>query len=233
MKTAHAAALFCLLAAIGNASATTLSGDGNIVELLKQSNDIVVGKVEAVTDGIDERGLPYTEVKIEISETIRGDLSGTYTFRQFGLTSPRLSADGTMKMMPAPTGLPRYAEADEVMLFLSKPATLTGLRSTYGLGAGRFAYGPGRVENDLSNAGLFRNVSIDPALATSNDVRMLETETGAVNPGTFDSFMERAVTGRWVESCMLWNTSEGKTCRTSGSGGTGTGGSITVKPGLN
>ena len=32
---------------------TVSSGDSNIVELLSQSSDIVVGRVEAVTDGID------------------------------------------------------------------------------------------------------------------------------------------------------------------------------------
>jgi hypothetical protein len=142
-------------------------------------------------------------------------------FRQFGLMSPRLSADGTMKMMPAPDGFPRYAEGDEVLLFLSMPAKLTGLRTTYGLGAGRFSYGPGRIENELANEGLFRNVSVESGLVTSNDVRMLETSIGAVNPDTFQSFVERAVTEQWVEECLLWNTSEGKTC--AGGHGPGTG----------
>jgi hypothetical protein len=85
-----------------------------------------------------------------------------------------------------------------------------------GLGAGRFALGPGRMENDLANEGLFRNMSLDPGLATSNDVRMMETEIGAVNPDTFQTFVERAVTERWVENCRLWVTSEGKTCAGDG-----------------
>ena len=90
--------------AIGSVHAMTLTaGDTNIVELMQQSSDIVVGRVESVTDGIDDRGIPYTEVTLRISESIRGGLSGDYKFRQFGLLTPRRTADGKRKMMPAPT----------------------------------------------------------------------------------------------------------------------------------
>jgi len=85
--------LAALVAAVGSAHAMTLTGDANIVELLQQSSDIVVGKVSNVTDGIDSRGVPYTEVTLQVSESIRGGISGTYTFRQFGLLAPRLTAE--------------------------------------------------------------------------------------------------------------------------------------------
>lgn len=204
-------ALSVLALAGGTAQAVT-EVSSSLVDLLRNSTSILKGTVTGVTDGIDAAGLPYTEITIEISRTLRGREQGTYSFRQFGLFNARLSEDGTMKMLPAPSAFPRYADGDEVFLFLSRPATLTGLRSTVGLGAGRFSFGPGRIENDLANEGLFQNVSIDPGLATTNDVRMMQTEIGAVNPTTFESFMERAITERWVETCRLWNTSEGKTC---------------------
>ena len=184
----------------------------NLVDLLRNSTSILKGTVTGVTDGVDAAGLPYTEITVEISRALRGQEQGAYAFRQFGLLNPRLSADGTMKMLPAPSGFPRYAEGDQVFLFLSRPAALTGLRTTVGLGAGRFSFGPGRIENDLANEGLFRNLSLDAGLSTGNDVRMLETEIGAVNPDAFQSFVERAIAERWVENCRLWNTSEGKTC---------------------
>lgn len=201
-----------LLALAGGEAAAMTTANSNLVNLLRNSTSIIKGNVTLVTDGLDASGIPYTEVTVEISQTLRGKESGTYTFRQFGLMSPRLSADGTKKMLPAPSGFPKFAENDEVLLFLSRPAEVTGLRTTYGLGAGRFSYGPGRIENDLANEGLFRNVSLETGLATSNDVRMLETEIGAVNPETFQSFVERAVTGNWVEKCRLWDSIEGKTC---------------------
>lgn len=219
----------CLLGLAGDEARALTAANPNLVDLLRNSTSILIGTVTGVSDGVDATGLPYTQVTLEIRRTLRGIESGVYTFRQFGLLSPRLSADGTRKMMPAPSGFPRYAEGDEVLLFLSMPAGLTGLRTTYGLGAGRFSYGPGRIENDLANEGLFRNLSIDAGLATSNDVRMMDTEIGAVNSDTFSAFVERAVTGRWAEECRIWNTSEGKGCvagRSSGPGeppGPGTG----------
>ena len=200
-----------LAVAGGEVRALTLA-DLNLVDLLRNSTSILKGSVTGVTDGFDASGIPYTEVTVQISRTLRGTEQGTYTFRQFGLLAPRLSADGTRTMLPAPSGFPKYADGEEVFLFMYKPASLTGLRTTVGLSAGKFSFGPGRVENDLANAGLFHDVSLEAGLATDNDVRMLETEIGAVNPDTFTSFVERAVTEGWVENCRLWNTSEGKTC---------------------
>src|SRR4030095_16536217 len=181
-------ALSVLALAAGAARAMT-GTNPNLVDLLRNSTSILKGTVTGVTDGVDAAGLPYTEITVEISRTLRGQEKGTYTFRQFGLLNPRASADGTMKMLPAPSGVPKDADGDGVLLFLSRAAELTGLRTTMGLGAGKFSFGPGRIENDLANEGLFRNLSLDEGLSTTNDVRMLETEIGAVNPDTFQSFV--------------------------------------------
>lgn len=190
-----------VLVAAGNAHALSLRNT-NIVDLLNGANDIVVAQVRTVTDGIDERGLPYTEVKLEISETIRGNLSGTYTFRQFGLVSPRLTADGQRKMMPAPEGFPRFVEGEQALLFLHPAAQLTGLRTTEGLSAGKFVLGPGRAENALGNAGLFRDVRLDSDISTDADRRMLVSD-GAMNPQQFLSFVRRAVAEQWVQTGKL------------------------------
>jgi len=165
--------LAALVAAVGSAHAMTLTGDANIVELLQQSSDIVVGKVSNVTDGIDSRGVPYTEVTLQVSESIRGGISGTYTFRQFGLVAPRLTADGTRKMMPAPEGFPRYTAGAELVLMLRPSARLTGFRMPAGVTGGKFEIGPGRVENERGNAGLFRNVRLEQGLGTAKDTRMI------------------------------------------------------------
>jgi len=194
--------LAALAAAVGSAHAMTLSGDANIVELLQQSNDIVVGKVTNVTDGIDPQGVPYTEVTLQVSESIRGGIAGTYTFRQFGLLAPRLTADGTKKMMPAPEGLPRYTAGTELVLMLRPSARLTGFRMPAGVTAGKFQIGPGRVENEHGNVGLFRNVRLEQGVGNAKETRMI-VDGGAVNPDTFLSFLRRAVQGRWVETGKL------------------------------
>jgi hypothetical protein len=194
------ALLAVCLAAIGTAHAMTLSSDsGNFVELMQQSNDIVVGKVTSVTDGIGDRGIPYTEVTLEVSETIRGAVSGVYTFRQFGLLTPRLTADGRRKMMPAPEGFPIYKTGEHLVLFLRPAAAWTGFRMPAGVTSGKFNVGPGRVANEGGNAGLFRDVHLDNGLATSAEKRMMDTG-GPANPDTFLSFVRRAVHERWIET---------------------------------
>jgi hypothetical protein len=185
----------------GRAHALSLK-ESNIVDLLKEADDIVVGKVTSVTDGIDEKGVPYTEVTLDIEQSIRGHLSGTYTFRQFGLLKPRLTPDGKRKMMPAPEGFPRYTAGQTHLLFFHPVAAWTGLRTTARLGYGRFTMGPGRLDNDMGNVGLFHHVKLDKKIETAADRRLMAGE-GAVNPDAFLAFIKRAVHEHWIESGLL------------------------------
>src|SRR5262245_8359701 len=189
----------------GRSMAMTIStGNTNIVELLGQSNDIVVGKVDAVTDGIDERGIEYTEVTLNVTEAIRGRLSGTYKFRQFGLLAPRLTAGGGRKLMPAPEGFPKYTPGEDLVLFLRPSAAWTGFRMPAGVTAGKFELGPGRVANEAANKGLFDNVHMEKGLATAEEKRMMAIG-GAASPATFLSFVRRAVHERWMETGRMAN----------------------------
>ena len=183
----------------------------NVVDLLRQSDAIVVGKVAKVADGIDDHGIPYTEVTLNVSESIRGALPDVYTFRQFGLMNPRPMPDGKMLMMPAPEGFPRYASGEHVLLFLFPKASQTGLRTTTGLMQGKFTLRPGFAANGTGNVGLFQDVRLDPGLGESSDKRLLATRSGAVNPDAFLSFVRRAVQGRWIEAGRL--ASRGKVAR--------------------
>jgi len=200
-----------LALAAGEAHAVSLA-PVNLVDLIRQSPTIISGQVTTVTDGISDIGMPYTEVTVEIAETFKGTESGTYTFRQYGLITARLTADGTKKILPAPDGIPRYKVGEDVLLFLGQPASITGLRAPVGLGNGKFTFGPGRVENDLSNNGVFQNLSIASAVETTNDKRILSTSTGAVNDTDLRSLIHRALNDRWVETCVMWKTSDGPNC---------------------
>jgi hypothetical protein len=106
-------------------------------------------------------------------------------------------------MMPAPDGFPKYASGEQVLLFLYPQASRTGLRTTAGLMQGKFILGPGLAVNGTGNQGLFRNVHLAPGSAEDKDKRLLATESGAVNPDAFLSFVRRAVNGRWIESGRL------------------------------
>jgi hypothetical protein len=191
----------------------------NVVDLLRESDAIVVGTIGNVADGIDDRGIPYTAVTLNVSESIRGTLPDTYTFRQFGLMKPRPSPDGTRLMMPAPEGFPRYASGEQVLLFLYPQAKRTGLRTTAGLIQGKFTLGPGFAANGTGNAGLFGNVRLDPDLVVDGDRRLLASTSGVLNPDAFLSFLRRAVQGHWVETSRLVSPRPPRVVRAPGRSG--------------
>ena len=81
----RAAALLAALAFVpGAARATTVRQHLSIIQLLQDSEIIVRGRVASVTDGIDRRGIPYTEVTLQISEALKGQPGRSISFRQFG-----------------------------------------------------------------------------------------------------------------------------------------------------
>jgi hypothetical protein len=202
-KSVGLVVLAMAIALLGATRANALSlRETNIVDLLKEADAIVVAEIGAVTDGIDEKGVPYTEVKLEVKESIRGNISGTYTFRQFGLVKPRPMPGGKLTMMPAPEGFPRYTAGQTNLLFFHPVAAWSGLRTTARLGYGKFTLGAGRAENEMGNAGLFSNVNLDQRLTTESDKRLL-TSQGAANPDSLLSFVRRAVNEHWVETGRL------------------------------
>ncbi len=80
----------------------------NLTRLITDAEQIVAGKVTRVTDGVTDRGLPYTEITIAVADSARGELRGgkPYTFRQFGLLEPRKMPNGRVPR-PAPGCRPR------------------------------------------------------------------------------------------------------------------------------
>ena len=182
------------------ALATTLTRQINLVDLVGQSQLILHGTVKSVTDGVDQRGIPYTQVTIRVFEALRGDVKGEYTFRQFGLLKPRKMANGTTNLMVTPAGWATYTQGEEAILFLYKQAAWTGLQTTVGLGQGKFKVQMAGALNQTTNAGLFQNLAIDPSLLGSKEQRALLTQKGAVNVNAFISLVRQAVQGKWVET---------------------------------
>jgi hypothetical protein len=174
----------------------------NIVDLITDSEDIVRGSVKKVTDGF-ENGVPYTEITLQVAETIRGKFGKEYIFRQFGLIAPRKMENGKTNLNVTPEGWAKYKQTEEVVLFLHKKASITGLRTTAGLGQGKIKMNGGNVESELGNAGLFENIDADQQLLNDRDKRLLATKKGAVNSESFMSFVRRAVKDKWVEGGKL------------------------------
>lgn len=183
---------------------TTVSGDTvasaapNIVDLINDSETIIRGKVKEVTDGF-QNGVPYTQVTVEVDETLRGQVGAEYTFRQFGLTQPRKMDNGKIYLGVTPDGWSRYEAGEDTMLFLHRPGSATGFQTTTGLGQGKVVFHGGNAVSQMGNEGLFENVEVNANLQNDKDKRLLATKKGAVNAEGFKSFVKRAVAGRWIE----------------------------------
>jgi hypothetical protein len=174
------------------------SGAPNIVDLIADSQTIISGAVKEVTDGF-ENGIPYTQVTIEVKETLRGQVGEEYTFRQFGLTQPRKMDNGKVYIGTTPEGWSKYEVNEDAMFFLYKPASMTGLQTTTGLGQGKVMFKGGNAISQAGNEGLFENVDVNAGLLNDKDKRLLATKRGAVNAESFKSFVRRAVNGKWIE----------------------------------
>ena len=193
-----AIALGVILLGATVARADTFQEEQNIVDLVNYSEIIIRGNIVEVTDGFDENDLPYTQVTVEVKETLRGDVSGEYTFRQFGLLKPRVIG-GRKYIGITPIGWATYAASEDVILFLGPAASLTGLRTTAGLNQGKFAVTAGGAMSQNDNLGLFQNVAVDQSVLNDNDKRLLATKKGAVNADSLLSFVRRAVNDKWIE----------------------------------
>jgi hypothetical protein len=195
----------CLLLASASALATMQQRETNIVDLVGKSELILRGTVRSVTDGIDARGFPYTEVIVHVAEAIRGEVGAEYTFRQFGLLKPRSMGNGMINLMVTPAGWTTYSQGEEAILFLNRHAKYTGLQTTVGLGRGKFKVSTTGASNDANNSGLFRNIKVEPNLLAGADRRMMSSDKGVVDTKAFVSLLRKAVKGRWVEQGSMRN----------------------------
>ena len=168
----------------------------NVAKLINFSDNILVGKVVNVTDGFDGNNLPYTEVTLEVSEALRGNVSGQYTFRQFGLLRPRDLGNGRTYLGVSPDGWPKFREGEEVMVFLPQPSSI-GLCTTIGLFQGKFNISNGQISNEIDNMGLFDDVSVDSNLLTEEEQKLLQMKKGKIPANTFTSFVRKAVQHNW------------------------------------
>src|SRR5262249_27522129 len=180
----------------------------NLSDLTRQSTHIVQGTVEAVREGVDGNRLPYTEIEVKVSESVKGSATKDLTFRQFGLQTPQPSENGH-KYVGLVAGMPGYAAGDQVLLFLG-PVSSLGYRTTVGLGQGHFKLRGGSFENDANNAGLFRNVSYGNHNLSDKERSMTAVQQGAVAAETFVGLVRRAVNGNW------WTTPVPRTPRPRG-----------------
>ena len=190
-----------LLALGSNAAMAKTIRKHNLVELMTHSDSIVVGTVTNKTDGF-QGGLPYTEITLNVGRSIKGDHGRTFSFRQFGLIEPRATGDGRVNLMVTPSGWPTYAVGEQVVLFLHKPASKTGLQTTAALTQGKFTIRDGRIANGIDNEALFAGVRISANLDTGQR-ELLTRRSGAYPTADFLSLVETAVREGWIEKGVM------------------------------
>jgi hypothetical protein len=182
------------------ASATKLNSQ-NLTQLITASESIISGTVKEVFDGIDDEGVPFTQVTIAVHSVAKGNVVAQqdYTFRQFGLLTPRTMENGHKLLAVAPEGFARWHEGETVVAFMYKPASRTGLQTTAGLAQGKLSLSNNMLANEFNNAGMFDGVEIDAALLTPEQQNMLTTP-GAVDARAFMDLISRAVEEGWIEN---------------------------------
>ena len=190
-----------LLAGFTHAQAATVI-QSNLADLIEQSERILIGTVADVTDGFTDAKVPYTEVTINVTDSVRGDNGRTYTFRQFGLKEPR-EMDGRTYLVTTPDGWPTWSKQETVMLFLNPPARYTGLQTTVGLELGKLRLQAGRLTNAARNQGLFRDLRVTAPGLSEAQREMLASEGSAVDFNPFLSLVRRAVDERWIENGVM------------------------------
>jgi hypothetical protein len=173
----------------------------NLLELMNHTDAILVGTVNNKTDGF-HKGLPYTEITLEVGNSIKGDHDSKYTFRQFGLIEPRKMDNGLVNLMVTPAGWPIYAKGEQVMLFLHKPASETGFQTTAGLNQGKFTIRGGRVFNDINNDSLFTGMKINGRLSPAQR-SLVEQAGGSYAMDDFLSLVKTAVEEKWIENGVM------------------------------
>lgn len=187
----------CLAAVVHNVEATSVK-KMTVADLVNYGDKIIAGRVTVVTDGFDANNLPYTEVTIAVNESLKGNVSGNYTFRQFGLTKPRDMGNGRTFLGVSPDGFPRFTPGEDVVVFLFATTSM-GFQSTAGLMQGKFTVSGRGVANDINNLGLFTDLNLNPAQLSSAEQKMLESKEGPLNTELFKGFVKKAVQQSWFE----------------------------------
>lgn len=175
----------------------------NLLELLTHTDSILVGTVAKLEDGF-QNGLPYTEITVNVGQSIKGEHGSTYTFRQFGLLAPKSTGDGRVNLMVTPAGWPRYVDGERVMLFLHKPASETGFQTTAGLTQGKFTIRGDRIANGTNNDALFSRIQIQRTLSPAHK-DLVDQRGGTYAAEAFFSLIRTAVEENWIENGVMTN----------------------------
>ena len=173
----------------------------NLLDLMTHTDSIMIGTVSGKIDGF-HRGLPYTEITLEVAQSLKGQHGTTYSFRQFGLIEPKSMGNGRVNLMVTPAGWPTYTKGEQVMLFLHKPASETGFQTTAGLTQGKFTIKGKEVANGIGNDSLFAGVKINGQLSPAQQ-DLVSQQAGAYPTEDFFALVKTAVEENWIANGVM------------------------------
>ncbi|MGH9867426.1 MAG: hypothetical protein ACREAA_04575 [Candidatus Polarisedimenticolia bacterium] len=191
--TCGAIAATCLAASA--AFATSMERPVGLSGLVKDAHAIVVGTVSKVTQG-RHAALPFVEIEIQVSDSLRGSQAETVTFRQINIPAP-LAPENGRRYIGGTTWMPTYTVGEQVMVFLGRKGS-QGFRTTVGLQQGKFTLSGGTARNGHNNKALFQGVTFRrDARLNEREASMVKTTEGAVAAETFVGLVRRAVSADW------------------------------------
>jgi hypothetical protein len=134
-------------------------------------------------------GILVTRYTFEVSDVMKGDVSKTFSFVQWGATREEATRLGKAFVY----GPPLYNVGGEYTLFLTSESRL-GLRAPVGLGQGKFSVirgpqGKAMVVNEFNNRSLFRNLPQTKAMTKALGAGGIKAGvTAPTGPMDYDSF---------------------------------------------
>lgn len=175
----------------------------NLADLIVQSDRILMGTVDKVSDGFTEQGVPYTEINLNVTECLKGDDTRQYMFRQFGLVDSAENDLVTDYPGLSPHGFVQWMSGESVLVFLHQPARWTGLQTTVGLSQGKLRQVKDQFKGEDSLSYLFENLVVEASDLTQDQINMLHNTTLEVNAGSLLALVRRAVDENWVEKGVM------------------------------
>jgi hypothetical protein len=198
------AALVLLLLPVSEATALSRNRL-SLVDMISQSEHILVGKVTALSEGFTDQRVPFTEINLDVEASLKGDIGPDYRFRQFGLMDPS-GVDNSLPTAFKPTGLPRWQLGEDVVVFLQRPAHLTGFQPTVGLEQGKLRRVGNRIESEGRNGNLLEGIAVSDGLRLSERQRaLLDHPTCRINADDFLDLLSTALAEHWVKRGMITN----------------------------
>lgn len=176
----------------------------NLKQMIRESDVIVTGDVVRITDGI-ENGIPYTEVTMKVSGSIKRDMkvNSSFSFRQYGLLKARRMSDGRYLLPTKIEGMATWTVGEKVTTFMNRPVGRSGMRTPVGMAQGKFTYSGSHAANSFDNRGLFQGVTVKPGVLSARESAMLAKPAGAVEGDVLLNFVRRAVAEQWIEKGVM------------------------------